>query len=485
MKINKRAIFYIPIICICSLFLWWHIDIPQLPSQVVLPIGDDLKYQIKDFLYPDNVRQDVLSFKHVNMKKAQIGKQLFFDERLSSNGKISCASCHIPEKNFSDPRGKSIALGETRRRTPSAVNHFDSTWFFWDGRADSLEAQALGPLENAAEHGISRWFAVRLLKEHYQKSYEQIYGPWPEDILPESLLKSMDHAMPPEQMLIIDTTVAAYTLASLKDLSRQDAVLSLAAKAGLSPAAYLAANLHPQSQTNSLWAKNWESLSKSKQDAVDLIFSRIGELIASYERTLVAIDSPFDAFAHKWLADSDPKPERAFSDRFGAKELHGLQLFLKIGCTNCHRGRRFTDDQFHNIGVPADSPSDPIDIGRSAGLLQAQNSLFNCQGPYRNKKADQNQESCQELPWLDKNNLEFVGAFKTPSLRNAAERGPFMHDGSLKTLEDVLKHYKEISKKNAPVGHIEESLKPFDLTEEEERDLISFIQSLSSKLLSK
>ncbi|SFG43715.1 cytochrome c peroxidase [Duganella sp. CF458] len=85
-----------------------------------------------------------------------LGKKLFFDKRLSANGTISCASCHVPEKAFAD--GKPLALGIHNqlgtRNTPSLLNAKFNTSFFWDGRQDTLENQALDPILNPREHGI-------------------------------------------------------------------------------------------------------------------------------------------------------------------------------------------------------------------------------------------------------------------------------------------------------------------------------------------
>ncbi|KQZ26372.1 cytochrome-c peroxidase [Duganella sp. Root1480D1] len=86
-----------------------------------------------------------------------LGKQLFFDKRLSANGTISCASCHMPEKAFTD--GKALAIGINEqvgtRNTPSLLNAKFNTSFFWDGRRDTLENQALDPILNPREHGLT------------------------------------------------------------------------------------------------------------------------------------------------------------------------------------------------------------------------------------------------------------------------------------------------------------------------------------------
>jgi cytochrome c peroxidase len=87
---------------------------------------------------------------------AALGERLFFDKRLSRDGRISCGTCHQPDKAFTDGQALAIGVGAQRgtRNTPSLVEAAQQTSFFWDGRRDSLESQALDPLLNPGEHGI-------------------------------------------------------------------------------------------------------------------------------------------------------------------------------------------------------------------------------------------------------------------------------------------------------------------------------------------
>ncbi len=105
-----------------------------------------------------------------------LGKALYFDAGLSPSGSVSCATCHAPDKALSDgaPLAKGAAIGN--RRTPSIALSAHARWQFWDGRADSLWAQALGPLENGAELDSSRVFVARRVLELYGAQYEQVFG---------------------------------------------------------------------------------------------------------------------------------------------------------------------------------------------------------------------------------------------------------------------------------------------------------------------
>ncbi|MFK8019060.1 MAG: cytochrome-c peroxidase [Pseudomonadales bacterium] len=110
-----------------------------------------------------------------NLAAAEFGQKLFFDQRLSSNGAVSCATCHQPELYFSDGRLRGQGLGQTERNTPSLLGAAYGPWKYWDGRKDSLWAQALEPLEQHNEHNITRQQLAELVREHYWVQYSAIF----------------------------------------------------------------------------------------------------------------------------------------------------------------------------------------------------------------------------------------------------------------------------------------------------------------------
>ena len=91
-----------------------------------------------------------------NASAVDLGKRLFFDTRLSSTSKVSCATCHLPEREFQDGTPLASGVGTTNRRTMPIIAAAYSPFLFWDGRKDSLWSQALGPLESPVEHGGTR-----------------------------------------------------------------------------------------------------------------------------------------------------------------------------------------------------------------------------------------------------------------------------------------------------------------------------------------
>ncbi len=274
-------------------------------------------------------------------EREELGRTLFFDPRLSGSGAISCASCHNPAFGWDDGLSRGVGHGSKQlaRRTPSIVNAAWGELFFWDGRAESLEDQALGPIKSANEMNLSLDQMLKIVRsiEGYQPLFQ--------------------HAYPGEP--IDERTVA--------------------------------------------------------------------KAIATFERTLVSTEAPFD----RWVKGD----EEAISE--SAKR--GFVLFNgKAQCSQCHTGWEFTDHGFHDIGTPDDDP------GRGKFLKL---------------------ESMQH-------------AFKTPGLRNAARRAAFLHDGSETSLESIIDFYDQGGKSQRP--SLSPEMRPLHLSSSQKQDLLNFLLTLTS-----
>jgi cytochrome c peroxidase len=159
---------------------------------------------------------------------------------------------------------------------------------------------------------------------------------------------------------------------------------------------------------------------------------RVALAIASYVRTILSGDAPYDRFAAGEAGALSPAARR------------GLTLFNgRALCVNCHPAPAFTDEAFHNIGIGMGDPRP--DRGRYE--------------VYANE-AD-------------------TGAFKTPTLRDVARRGPYMHDGSLPTLEEVIEHYAQGGTPNA---WLSTQIRPLRLTRRDRGDLVAFLRALSGEV---
>jgi cytochrome c peroxidase len=257
-------------------------------------------------------------------RASALGAALFADARLSANGKVSCASCHQADKQFQDGRAVGQGVGAGTRRTMPIRGTAYSSWFFWDGRADSQWAQALGPLENPVEHGFDRAAFAKAIATNYKKPYEATFGSLPE------LTRIPVHASP-------------------KGTAEAQAA--------------------------------WERLSAQQQEDVNRVFVNGGKAIAAFERTLAPTQTRFDRYAH--AVRTGAPTDAIFSDL----ETEGLGIFIGKGnCTNCHNGPTLTDNHFHNTGV-APIRGRP-DGDRLAATRLVRNDAFNCLGAYSDASPD-------------------------------------------------------------------------------------------------
>lgn len=277
--------------------------------------------------------------------KLALGRKLFFDPVLSRTGKFSCATCHDPEKGFSN--GQRFALGVNgkhgRRNVPGLLNVGHGKSFFWDGRAATLEEQALAPIDNPAEMDMRpRSLAAKLNKDAgYRKLFRAAFG---------------SEATP----------------------------------------------------------------------------ARVAMALATYERSLVSDDTPFDRYLR---GDRKAMP---------AKAVRGMKLFFgEARCSVCHKGPTLSDEQFHNIGTAAVG-----EMGRRAVTKKVKDH----------------------------------GAFRTPQLREVARTAPYMHDGKFKTLAEVVHHYNFGGVTDDENEHRDPELKVLYLSEDQVDELVAFLaEGLTTK----
>ncbi|WDQ16129.1 cytochrome-c peroxidase [Rhodopirellula sp. P2] len=302
--------------------------------------------------------------------KIELGRQLYFDPRLSADGTISCATCHAAETGWGAPTQFGVGIrGLTgNRNSPVSFNRILSKHQFHDGRAASLEEQAVGPIANPIEMGNTHDACVKTLAANaiYKAQFDKVFD-----------------------------------------------------------------------------------------DGVTI--DNVGKALATFERAIVTGPAPYDYYAplsafEKTFAEDleylDEEPElaeqyaklqaEAAKNPMTESSIRGMELtFGKANCTACHAGANFTDEQFHNLGVGMDA--EKPDLGRF------------------------------EITKDDKDR----GAFKTPTMRNVADSGPYMHDGSQETLEEVVEWY---NKGGHPNPYLSDKMKPLNLNEQEKADLVEFMR---------
>jgi len=330
---------------------------PALHTAFVPPSPLGLAPSLAEFIPADNP---------LTRAKVELGRQLYFDPRLSKDGTVACATCHHPELGWADaaPVSTGIKGQKGGRSAPTIVNRLLGPTQFWDGRAASLEEQALGPIANPIEMGFTVEESVALLNsiEGYALQFQAVFG---------------------------------------------------------GPATA----------------------------------ERIAKALASFERTIVSGNSKWDYYEQALpYFDYEPedgdepeflqKMQRILADeekhRLSESAIRGRDLFFgKAQCSACHVGQDLSDESFHNLGIGMEA-KEP-DLGR-----------------YVVTKVDKDK-----------------GAFRTPSVRNIALTAPYMHDGSLKTLREVVEHY---AKGGTPNPWLSEKIFKLDLSEQDKQDLVTFME---------
>lgn len=354
-------------------------------------------------------------------RAAALGQAIFFDTRFSRSGDVSCATCHDPTRGWADAQSVPTRFDPEGRTVPSLWNVAFNRWYFWDGRADSLWSQALGPLENRKEHAGDRaqYAGVVTSDTSLSAAYQRIFGAAP---------------------------------------------------------------------------------STASPDSIDGVFVNLGKAIAAYERRLVSRRAPFDIYV-EGVRNADPERIAALSQ----SAARGLGLFVgKAGCSSCHNGANFTDNEFHDTGIASFDAVDHRDQGRLAGVTLLLASPFNAMGPYNDNPGGRSAHPTSFLV----NNTGWRGQFKTPTLRNVEVTAPYMHRGQLGTLEDVVSFYSELHPPGVdpieaaarrdqadrarraaggvePPSHVhahqgrDPMLRRLGLSPEESADLVAFLRSLT------
>jgi cytochrome c peroxidase len=330
---------------------------------VRLPLGLDLgQAQIKG-----------LEKNPLTRAKVELGRQLYFDTRLSKDNTVSCASCHHPQEGFSRHTNTGVGIKGQKggRNSPVSYNRILSDLQFWDGRAGSLEDQAIGPIQNPIEMGNTHEAAVKTISA-----------------IPGYALQ-FDSIFPGEGVTIgnVGKAIAAF-----------ERVLVT----GPAPYDY-------QESFGKYAAMEAEDLAELLEDDAQK---------TRYENL-------------KTMVESNPMSESA---------LRGMALFFskEVGCSNCHVGANLADEQYHNLGV---------------GMAGKEPDL----GRYTQTKLEKDK-----------------GAFKTPTIRNVVFSAPYMHDGSLQSLEDVVEHYNKGGDRNP---WLSTKMTPLKLTPQQKVDLVEFMRA--------
>ncbi len=207
---------------------------------------------------------------------------------------------------------------------------------------------------------------------------------------------------------------------------------------------------------------------------VDTVLVLVGKTLAAFQETLISEKSVFDRYRDGVAAD-----DGATSMRYPEAAKRGLKIFAGKGrCTLCHFGPRFTNGEFADIGVPFFVSAGKIDKGRYGGIQILKRNPFNLLGKYNDDTTGARAVRTQHVQLRHRS----WGEFKVPSLRGVAETAPYMHNGSIKTLDDVIDFYSELNEERLHSDG-EKILRPLNLTKMEKGDLKAFLETLSAPVV--
>ena len=378
------------------------------------------------------------------------GQRLFFDPGLSGPliegdhdgttgtlglvgeaGRVSCASCHVPEASFVDVRSphQQISLGAqwTTRRAPTLLEIAAAPLYNWDGRRDSIWGQAIGVMESDREFNSGRLFVALQIFRHHRGEYEDIFG-----------------ALPPLDDAARFPELAPGEAGCSERLTMQGAVFDCRGKPGD--------------------GADYDALAEGDQTLVTEVMVNAAKAISAYVRLLRCGPSRFDA----WLAGDDAA--------LSASEQRGAGLFVgRAGCVSCHSGPTLSDGAFHNVGLTpaavATAFVDSNDQGAAAGIAELSGDPLATDGAFSDGPRDVVPAGLG--PELD-------GAFRTPTLRCIAGQPSFMHTGQLDDLADVVRFF---GRGGDPAGGYPgmNELTPLDLSEADEADLVAFLEALQGE----
>ncbi|MEP6653315.1 MAG: cytochrome c peroxidase [Myxococcales bacterium] len=384
--------------------------------------------------------------------------------------KLSCASCHDPARYGGDftsvPRTISIGAGWYDVNGQQTLNAARFPLLYWNGRADSLWAQAAQVMESAVSMNGHRMKTFWVIANHYRDAYAVFPEAPPEE--------------PPKEPSTDPAPAAPPTWAAL--------------------AATLQAPPEATATTDD-YRKQFAALSPAEQRTVTFVHVNVAKAIAAYEWLLSSDHSPFDQFVNEGPQSTALPPAAQ----------RGLKLFIgKASCIDCHNTPLLSDGKFHDIGIGqsgagvptvadcSDLPSAPkcdcvsgktcLPWGAYYGMQKLASQEFSRRSKYSDDAAAPLSQTPAPMPMPDE---QLKGTWRTPSLRDVAMTGPYMHDGILATLSDVVWHYDQAdgigaahaARSNSQMGDLQipslGSIGSLRLSADEREDLVAFLFSLT------
>jgi cytochrome c peroxidase len=239
----------------------------------------------------------------------------------------------------------------------------------------------------------------------------------------------------------------------------------------LDPREMRATPAHIAALLRSLYARDYErAFGRPIPQDDEEIMVDAGKALAAYQETLVSGRSPFDEFR-----DALERGDAVAAARYPAAAQRGLALFVGKGnCSVCHFGPQFSNGEFADTGVPFFAGPGRVDGGRLEGIKRLRTNPYNLLGRFNDDASGASAVGTLHVELQHRN----FGEFRVPGLRNVALTAPYMHNGSLATLRDVVRHYSELNEERLHADG-ERILRRLNLTPHESEDLLMFLESLT------
>lgn len=436
--------------------------------------------------------------------------------------KVSCATCHDLDIGGVDPGGEfpnrvSFGAGAYDVNSQPTVNAAYNGLMYWNARNDSLWSQVLSVTENRVSMFGSRLRVAWRIADAYRDEYDAIF---PDNPIPEVMdsITAQAARINPDGTCVLDEGACPEDTCHLWDAS-SDGIerclprFPLQGKPGFRIPGELWVCDFGTDDPLQPYGDAYDCMDLDDRTTIDRIYANYGKLIAAYEYTLIAVDSPFD----RWVsADFDESMLSPAAQR-------GARLFVgKAACVNCHSGPMLTDDLPHNIGVPqagdfvpdiedcpegaycdcvSDDTSEPqfcFPKGARHGIRMLVENRWRRDGFFSDDRecasrrqqhqfGEQDPDECGGLAVFYPVPVDprTEGAWRTPTLRNVELTGPYMHNGMWDSLETVMEHYNTAGAafESERIGELDEDMVPLNLSEDEIADIIEFMLALTSEPL--
>ena len=459
-----------------------------------------------------------------NTGAENLGQKFFYDTRFSgsslqtdslrrpvaSQGRtpkgqpsgVGCVTCHDPARGGSDtssiPGHVSVGAGTADTNAPPSFNVAHYPLPFWNGRVDSLWAQGAAAIEGALLNG-SRLQAAWVIASLYRDEYQAVFSEYPLPIPASPSRAEVQALVETEGNRVGQCKLGADKACPALCREAADSAggmpgcwptFPLAGKPGTKDGCQAGDPAEPAGDA-------FDCMPKPDRDAVTRVLVNVGKALAAYEMKLNTGEAPFDQWVHQVR-----EGRREEADAISEEAKLGARVFVGKGaCVDCHNTPLLSDGNFYNSAVPQVGPAVPTEadcpmggvcdctvVGKNClpwgaldGMAKLAGNKLRRDSAWSDDPTDRGRQ--QKFYDLKLDNPDVVralkGAWRTPGLRNVALTAPYMHDGAIANLEELVEHY-DVGGSPRAAGAANARIKRLFLTPAEKSALVAFMKTLTS-----